>query len=24
VEFTWIPLGISSAERTEADQPILY
>jgi hypothetical protein len=24
VEFTWIPLGISSAERTEVDQPILY
>jgi hypothetical protein len=24
VEFTWIPLGISSAERTEVDQPIPY
>jgi hypothetical protein len=24
VESTWIPLDISSAERTEVDQPILY
>jgi hypothetical protein len=24
VEFTWIPLGISSAERTEVDQSMLY
>jgi hypothetical protein len=24
VESTWIPLGVSSAERTEVDQPILY
>jgi hypothetical protein len=24
VQSTWIPLGISSAERTEVDQPILY
>jgi hypothetical protein len=24
VESTWIPLGISSAERTEVDQPMLY
>jgi hypothetical protein len=24
VESTWIPFGISSAERTEVDQPILY
>jgi hypothetical protein len=24
VESIWIPLGISSAERTEVDQPILY
>jgi hypothetical protein len=24
VESMWIPLGISSAERTEVDQPILY
>jgi hypothetical protein len=24
VESAWIPLGISSAERTEVDRPILY